>query len=478
MPEFYDCCPNSCCCYTGAYEKLKDCPYCREKCYRADGKPRKQFMYMPLIPHLVTFASNPDMAKQMHYRSEHEHTPGIVTDIFDGSQYRNLCMRKIHINGTAFARRYFEDLRDIALSLSTDGFAPHKHHKSTAWPLILFNYNLPPDVCFHLDNILSLGVIPGPKKPADIDSFLWPLIQELLKLSEGVRAFDALEPDVDRAIFSLCAFLIVVFGDILAVSMLMHMKGHNGISLCHMCKIVGLRIPNSNATTHYVPHDRSHHPDVLCKSDAIKVYDLGDLLLCSHDELMDQADRVQLASTNAEAENLAKEYGIKSLPLLAFLNSLLFLISIPYNFMHLIWENLIKNLILLWTREFKGLDKGTSCYILDKSVWEVIGKVTAMSGSTIPSAYGPRVPNVSMDRSNMSAEMWSFWTLYLGPVLLQQRFKDVKYFKHFVRLVTLLNLCLQFEISTAEIRLVQEGFISWVKDYEWYVISVWYSFTE
>ncbi|KAK0433588.1 uncharacterized protein EV420DRAFT_1238407, partial [Desarmillaria tabescens] len=38
-PEFYDCCPNSCCCYTGAYDKLKECPYCREKRYRADGKP-------------------------------------------------------------------------------------------------------------------------------------------------------------------------------------------------------------------------------------------------------------------------------------------------------------------------------------------------------------------------------------------------------------------------------------------------------
>ncbi len=137
---------------------------------------------------------------------------------------------------------------------------------------------------------------------------------------------------------------------------------------------------------------------------------------------MDQADRVQSASTNAEAENLAKEYGIKSLPLLAFLDSLLFPISFPYDFMHLIWENLIKNLILLWTREFKGLDEGTGCYVLDKSVWEAIGKATAMSGSTIPSAYGPRVPNVSMDHSNMSAEMWSFWTLYLGPVLLQRRF--------------------------------------------------------
>ncbi|KAK0433589.1 uncharacterized protein EV420DRAFT_1689531 [Desarmillaria tabescens] len=120
--------------------------------------------------------------------------------------------------------------------------------------------------------------------------------------------------------------------------------------------------------------------------------------------------------------------------------------------MHLIWENLMKNLVLLWTREFKGLDEGMGCYVLDKSVWEAIGKATAASGSTIPSAYGPRVPNMSTDHSNMSAEMWSFWSLYLRPVLLQRCFKDAKYFKHFVHLVMLLNLCLQFEISTAEIQ--------------------------
>jgi len=38
--------------------------------------------------------------------------------------------------------------------------------------LIIFNYNLPPDVRFHINNILALGVIPGPKKPIDADSFL------------------------------------------------------------------------------------------------------------------------------------------------------------------------------------------------------------------------------------------------------------------------------------------------------------------
>jgi hypothetical protein len=145
----------------------------------------------------------------------------------------------------------------IALGLSTDGFGPFKHRTKTAWPVILFNYNLPPKERFLKKNIISVGVIPGPKKPGDLDSFLWLLVQELLQLELGVFAFDAITTNV----FLLCAYLIVVFGNIPAVSMIMCMKGYNGFSLCHMCEIQGICIPSSQVTTHYVPLHRENLPD-------------------------------------------------------------------------------------------------------------------------------------------------------------------------------------------------------------------------
>ena len=40
---------------------------------------------------------------------------------------------------------HFSDECDIALGLLTDGFAPFKKHNKTCWPIILFNYNLPPE---------------------------------------------------------------------------------------------------------------------------------------------------------------------------------------------------------------------------------------------------------------------------------------------------------------------------------------------
>ncbi|KAJ6479116.1 hypothetical protein C8R45DRAFT_833107 [Mycena sanguinolenta] len=134
--------------------------------------------------------------------------------------------------------------------------------------------------------------------------------------------------------------------------------------------------------------------------------------------------------------------------------------------MHLIWENLLKNLILLWTGEFKGLDSGVEDYELSKAVWEAIGARTASAFDTIPSAYGSRVPNIAKDRPNVSAEMWSFWAMYLGPVLLRRRFKKAKYFTHFIELVRLLTICIQFEITDEEIEELRVGFINWVRVYE------------
>lgn len=399
----------------------------------------------------------------MQYRAEYKHTPGVTSDVFDGTAYRKLRTKYVEINGRRYDFKYFSHILDIALGLSTDGFAPFRNRKSTAWPLIIFNYNLPPDIRFHIENILSLGVIPGPKKPVDADSFLIPFVTEMEQLAEGVRAFDALT----SSLFSLRAYLILVFGDIPAVSMLMRMKGHNGLSPCRMCEITGLRVPNSRITTHYVPHHRLNYPGL--PEDAPRDVDMANLPLRHHRGLLSQAYEVQSAAVTAESNRLAKKYGIKGIPLLSHLKSLSFPVSFPYDFMHLIWENLVKNLILHWTGQFKGLDSGRENYTISKAIWDAIGTDTSTSGSFIPSSYGSRCPDIAAKGSQYSAEMYSFWTLYIGPVLLKRRL-DAKYYLHFIHLVRLLTVCLQFEITDDEVEEVRQGFIEWVRDYEAYVL--------
>ena len=121
---------------------------------------------------------------------------------------------------------------------------------------------------------------------------------------------------------------------------------------------------------------------------------------------------------------------------------------------------------MFWIGEFKGLDEGTGEYQLDEDVWEAIGVATKKSGDTIPSAYGARVQDIARDRSTFTADNYSFWILYIAPVLLQGKFKDAKYYNHFIELVILLHICLQFELTISDVTKIRNGFQAWVKKYE------------
>lgn len=296
----------------------------------------------------------------------------------------------------------------------------------------------------------------------DFDSFVWPLVQELLQLAVGVKAFDT----TARELFSLRAYLALTFGDIPAISMVMRMKGHNGLCPCRMCSIRALRLSNSGNNVHYVPLDRSRHPLVIDEPSYIPTYAANNLPLRSHAEIMAQADEVQFAPSQAAANRLAKKYGIKGTSILSVLPGVSFPTSFPYDFMHLIFENVIKNMILLWTGNFKGVDTGTKDYELQPKVWEAVGAACAASGSMIPSAFGARPPNIADDRVAMTADAYSFWMQYLGPTLLSRAFMKNKYYTHFIKLVRLVKICLQFEITHNEINDLRLGFQQWVEGYE------------
>jgi len=195
--------------------------------------------------------ANAAHAEKMRYRAEFVHEPGVTKDVFDGSHYQSLLDSTVPA-GAAHPLFYFSDERDIALGLSTDGFAPFRKRKQMCWPIILFNYNLPPEVRFQKKYCIHVATVPGPKKPWDWDSFCWPLAQELIQLEMGVKAFDA----ISLSIFLLHAYLILVFGDIPAMALVMRMKGQNGISPCRICEIKGVRFNR----TYYVPLRREKIP--------------------------------------------------------------------------------------------------------------------------------------------------------------------------------------------------------------------------
>jgi hypothetical protein len=450
----YHCCINSCCCFTGRYELLEKCPFCDQPRYNAKGTPQKIFVYIPLIPRLTNLFLDHEFANNLDYRHNFNHEPGATADIFDGEHYQRLRHTYVTIDGVPLHHKFFEHPTDIALGISTDGFCPFKRRKQTCWPIIAINYNLSPETRFKLKNILCLGVIPGPYQPKDFDSFLLPLIEELLQLAKGVPAFDKRQ----KHMFLLCVYLIVAFGDMPAVAKIMRMKGHNGFSPCRACTIKGIGNTNSSNHVLYTP--------LHCSSN--QSYNPLTLPLRTHDQFMNQAKHVSDAQNNAEKERRAKQSGIHGVPALSRLSSLSFPISFPHDFMHVIFENIIPMLVSIWTNDFKGMDSGREDYVIQSTVWDAIGLACSMSGDTIPSAFGCRVPNIAKERYCFIAESWLLFTSLLAPVVLRRRFSKQIYFTHFLSLVRLINTCLKMELSTADIKTIRDGFAKWVVDYERY----------
>jgi hypothetical protein len=454
-PVKYDCCKQSCCCFVGPYADLNTCPYCDEARYDLRGRPRATFEYLPLIPRLKALFADPTMCEKLFYRAQYETEDGKIRDVFDSFEYLCLCKEHVRVEDKLFAHRFFEQDTDIAMGLSADGVCPFKNRKSTCWPLLGIIYNLPPELRFLLDEVLCFGVIPGPRAPKDIDSFLIPLRDEFWELMRGVPAYHA---GCDKMVM-LRAFLIRVFGDMPAMAKLMRMKGPNGLLPCRECKIEGIRNVAGGKKTQYVPiHRPGGHS-----------YDPNNLPLRTHDQFIDDAVAVDSAASDADAKRLAKATGINGLPILATLSSLSFPNSFGHDLMHLIPENVIKNLLDLWTGEFKGLDTGKEEYEITVANREAIGRDCALAGDTTPAAFGARVPNPHTQRHYFTAESYTLWTTLLAPVLLYGRFKRPKYYNHFLDLVSIFNDCLALSIDRDYVDTVlRQKIVHWVKKYEQY----------
>lgn len=140
--------------------------------------------------------------------------------------------------------------------------------------------------------------------------------------------------------------------------------------------------------------------------------------------------------------------------------------------MHAVIENVIPELVSLWTGTYKGLSTGSESYTLPPSVWEAIGQACSESGNTIPAAFGCRVPDIHTRRHEFIAESWLLFATVLGPALLERRFTRQRYYDHFVALVGPIDKCLQLSLSEDELDVVETGFVAWVEEFDKYVLLI------
>ena len=71
---------------------------------------------------------------------------------------------------------------DIALQFSIDGVQLRRDQQSEAWVFIWVIHNLPPELCYKKAFVIPGAIVPGPNKPGDLDSFLFPSLYHVAAL--------------------------------------------------------------------------------------------------------------------------------------------------------------------------------------------------------------------------------------------------------------------------------------------------------
>ncbi|KAF8674983.1 Transposase family tnp2 [Rhizoctonia solani] len=451
-PVKYHCCKNSCVCYAGYLANLNDCPYCHSPRLDPSGRPYSIFQHIPLIPQLRALFRNRATFLKMLYRSEFQRSGTHVRDVFDAVLYELLCATRVVVDGVEQPYRHFEDFRELALAIALDGMGPFKRRNHSCWPILIIIYNFPPEIRTHLSNMICTGVIPGPHSPKDLNSFLQPLIDELVELSRGVEAVDV----VNAEVFALRAHILAAFGDLPAIAKLMEFVGHNGRFPCRLCKIMSILGRTAKNASHlYCPLHRSDDTGL----------DPYELPLRTHEECLKDGYDVLRAPNDTARADLATDCGIKGVTLLAKLSSIRIPDSFPVEAMHLVWINLIPQLADLWREKFNGIDSGFEDYLINALVWNSMGDMCVDSSRSTPSSFGCPIPHFR-NRSHFTAESWSRWATHAAPNLLRRRFMDSRYYIHFVRLVNLMNKCTDHAVDRSELPAIRRGFIEWVEDFE------------
>ena len=106
-----------------------------------------------------------------------------ISDIYEGSDFWDAyCQGCIGKN-------------DICIIFSIDGAQLFEHKASNCWIYIWILIDVAPNKWYKKRYILPRAIVPGPKKPECIESFLYPGFQHIAALQhEGFMVWDTLDP--------------------------------------------------------------------------------------------------------------------------------------------------------------------------------------------------------------------------------------------------------------------------------------------
>ena len=149
---------------------------------------------------------------------------GILGDIYDGKVWKEF----LDVNGEHFFNE--QNMHSFAFSLNIDWFQPYKHVTDSVGAIYLSILNLPRHLRYKVENIILCGIIPGPSEPKDVNSYIYPIVHELLQMWEGVTIKTTQHHEL-----KIRGALLCTTSDLPATRKLCGFAGHSASLGCSKC---------------------------------------------------------------------------------------------------------------------------------------------------------------------------------------------------------------------------------------------------
>lgn len=163
------------------------------------------------------------------WKKESQSTPelqGTIKDIYDGNIWKEFQIYK----GIAFLNQPYS----LGLILNVDWFQPFSHTQYSVGVIYLTVLNLPRHIRYKRDNVILIGIIPGPREPEHtINTYLQPLIKELKQFWKGIKLSILTENGVEEK--TIRAALMCVSCDLPAGHKTCGFLGHSATLGCSKC---------------------------------------------------------------------------------------------------------------------------------------------------------------------------------------------------------------------------------------------------
>jgi len=172
-----------------------------------------------------------------------------------------------------------------------------------------------------------------------------------------------------------------------------------------------------------------------------------------------------MAGSKVEHKRIWRETGISHMCIFSLLPYFDMAHLVPHGFMHAVYINLFKSLIRLWCGNYKGLDSGTSNYVILGQIWCQIRIETRQAVRTIPAAFIQSIPNIDTDFSSFTTEDNTFWLTWLVPYLLADCLPK-PYYLHLLNLINIIKVCTGFSMIREEISDMGTDLYKWHLIYE------------